>query len=551
MKDEEKVLSVGGQDAGYLFTFDRTGVYLTVYPSERQKVFSALAEMRKILHENQVTDYDVMTLIQTVRQASGQPVFLSGHFVPAEEDGARKDGAEKASTAEEEAYASVVIDVLDKRMVAKVHFDLRKGKKLPTVEMVKEALVARNITYGIDEKAIEKGVQSFDPFVVAMGIPPQPGKNARIIKNYDLGIKGRPKEIAGGRVDYKDMNLFVLVKKGQLLARRIPQTEGVPGRDIFGVEIAARNGLPCPMPTGNNTEVQDDNLLVASIDGQIVENGRLISVDPHYEIRGNVGVGTGNINFTGSVKIGGSVEAGFIVKATGDIEVEGLVSGANITGKNVFVGGGISGRSLVRAEQDVRAAFVENATVEAQRDIFVSDVVLHSTLRAGKKIIVEEKRGAITGGDAAAGEQLRANVLGNTALVATKVQVGVNPSLKREYQATVKEYKELFQRLSQIRTMLNTIAKIDTSKLPPLRVRQINALSRSQFPLAGKVKRTEERMEKMKAELEKMTHGTVRVRDIIYPGVHVFVNEVAKNFTSEARGCTLELKDDQVTIGPY
>ena len=98
---------------------------------------------------------------------------------------------------------------------------------------------------------------------------------------------------------------------------------------------------------------------------------------------------------------------------------------------------------------------------------------------------------------------------------------------------------------------LNTLGKIDISKLPPQRIDQINALTRSQFPLAGKLKRLEKAIKKIEAELEKMRAGKIRVSDVIYPGTNVMINSVAKNVQSEIKHCTLSVKDDNVDIGPY
>ena len=349
------------------------------------------------------------------------------------------------------------------------------------------------------------------------------------------------------------MNLFVLAKAGQLLAERIPQTRGKEGKDVFGFPAPARNGKPIPLTVGKNAEIREENKIYALIDGQIVEDGKRIGIDPHLSISGSVGVGTGNIDFAGSVQISGNIDAGFIVKATGDIEVSGFVSGADVDGRNVFISGGITGqgRGKITAKEDVRAAFAENALVEAGRDIYIADAVLHSTIKAGKKIVVEDRRGLITGGYIAAGEEIRAKVVGNQAFVVTKLVVGVNPALSQRYQKACREYKEDKQRLSQITQMLNTFSKIDTSRLPENRIAQIATLTRSQFPLAGKIKREEKLIEELQEELEKMEDGKIRVADIIYPGVSVSVNSIKRNFQTEVRGCTLTVQEDEVTIGPY
>ena len=86
------------------------------------------------------------------------------------------------------------------------------------------------------------------------------------------------------RVDYKDMNLFVLAHAGQLLAVRVPQTQGQQGTNVFGKTIPTKNGRPIPLTAGKNTEIRDDDKLYAKIDGQIVEEGKRIDIDPHLKM---------------------------------------------------------------------------------------------------------------------------------------------------------------------------------------------------------------------------------------------------------------------------
>ena len=553
MEEEKDYPRVGGQQAGYLFEFRPDGVYFSVYPTEDNRILYELSDMRQILADYGIEDYDILTLAQAVRKADGVPVKLT------DEQGTEKDQTLSTidetvlSEEDQSAYAGINVDVSADKLTATIRFDVKTGTRRPTAEMVREALAKKEVVYGIDDAAIENGTKSLESYVAARGTPAVNGTDARIEKKYDLSHKGHPRLIENDRVDYKDMNLFVLAKAGQLLAVRIPQTRGTEGTNVFGKVVPARNGRPVPLTAGKNAEVRGEDEIYALIDGQIVEEGKRIGIDPHLVISGGVNVGTGNIDFAGSVEITGNVDAGFVVKATGDIEVSGFVSGAEVEGRNVFISGGITGqgRGRVAAREDVRAAFAENAFIEADRDVFIADAVLHSTIKAGGKVVVEDRRGLITGGYTAAGDEIRAKIVGNQAFVVTKLAVGINPALSQKYQKACREYKEDKQRLEQITQVLNTFSKIDMSRLPENRVAQVAELTRAQFPLAGKIKRTEKLIAELQEELSKMEKGKIRVADCIYPGVNVSVNSVLRNFQSEVRGCTLSVEDDAVAIGPY
>ena len=263
---------------------------------------------------------------------------------------------------------------------------------------------------------------------------------------------------------------------------------------------------------------------------------------------------TGDIKFDGAVHIKGDVEYGFSVEATGDIEIKGSVNGALVRGRNVYISGGITGadRAKVYAERDVRTAFIENGLIEAGNDVYVSDIALHAQIRAGKRLIMEQKHGQITGGHAVAGEEVQVKVIGNEAYVVTKVSVGVDPSLQREYQTLKASYKDTRRRLTHVTQTLNTLSKIDINKLPPERVASINALTRSQFPLAGQLKRDEKRILEIESKLAEMKNGRIRVSETIHPGVRLSVNSVLKSIQSEYKRCTISLNDSgDVEVGPY
>ena len=549
-------LILGGPASGYKYEFKPDGVYLTVYPNVDGERLFELSDMRQILRDCKVLDYDVGILSRTMREANGRPQRIAEPVQITEDVLRAAVGDEKifAGDEEEEPYARLIVEMPRDKMKATIKYDTRDGARLPTKEMVMAALSDAGVVYGINEDAIDIGIRSLTPFVAAEGLLPIPGENAYIDRKFDLGIQGKPVVDEYDKVDYKDLNLFVLAKENQTLAIRIPQTKGTPGKNILGEPVPAQNGRPCPMPEGKNTKVVGEHRLIATVNGQIVDKGSRISVDPRLEIKGGVGVQTGDIEFDGTVQIKGDVEQGFKVKATGDIEIKGSVNGAEVTGRNVYISGGITGadRAKVYAEHDVRTAFAENALIEAGNDIFIADIALHSQIRAGKRLIMEDKHGQITGGHAVAGEVVSVKVIGNSSFVVTKVSVGVDPNLQKEYQALRRTYKESKKRLTHIMQTLNTLSKIDINKLPPSRVESINALTRSQFPLAGQIKRDEKRILEIEEQLVNMKNGKIRVSGTIYPGTRLSVNNILKSIQSEYKHCSIALNDEgDVEVGTY
>ena len=556
MAEERKSAEVGGKSAGYLFEFKPDGVFFTVYPTDDSEMLFELSDMRQILKEYGVVDYDMGELARAVRAADGTPCKLAAHF----EASVAPPPEKKEETVTEEVVdtrevMSYQLEVSKDRMTVTMKINRQPGQRPPEKEEILKDLAGRRITFGIDNEAIERGLEHGTQAVIARGKPPEPGKDAKIVRKFNAEQKGKIAEDKYGRVDYKNLNLFILAKKGDVIAERVPHTMGVEGTNVFGDTIKPKPGKPKPVPAGKNTEIQDENFVVATIDGQIVEANNKFSIDPRLEIRGDVGVGTGNIDFIGAVDIGGSVQQGFKVKATGSVSINGAVNGGTVEGYSVFIKGGIIGagvgKGVVIAEEDVQAAFVENGTVEAGGEITITDVALHSDLRAGVRIVVEGKRGLVTGGYLAAGEEIRATVIGNPALVAARLVVGVNPSLQKKYQAACKEYSESKKKLQQLTQALNTLGKIDVSLLPPQRAEQIAQLTRSQFPLAGQVERSERLIKELEEQISQMKNGRICVSDRVYPGQKLIVNSVVKHIQTEEQHCVFQVEEDEVRVGPY
>ena len=548
-------LVLGGPESGYKYEFRPDGVYLTIYPSVDGERLFELSDMRQVLRDCRVMDYDVGLLSRTMREANGKPHKISEPVqITAEELAALSGGEISELEPREEPFARLVLDISRDKMKAVIRYDTREGARLPTKEMVMKILEDAGITFGINEESIERGIRGLTAFTAAEGNMPIAGENAYIDRKFDLSTQGKPVIDEYDRVDYKDMNLFVLAKENQTLAIRIPQTKGIPGRNIYGDIVPAQNGRPVPMPEGKNTKVVGDNRLIATANGQIIDKGSRISIDPRLEIKGSVGVSTGDIDFDGTIRITGDVEHGFKVKATGDIEIKGSINGAEVRGRNVYISGGVTGaeRAKVYAEKDVRTAFAENALIEAGGDIYISDIALHSQIRAGKKIIMEDRKGQITGGHAVAGEEVSVKIIGNPAFVVTRISVGIDPNLQKEYIELKKGYKDSKKRLTHVTQTLNTLSKLDINTLPQSRVDMINQLTRSQFPLAGQIKRDEKRLLEIESLLANMKNGKIRVSSTIYPGSRLAVNNLFKNVQTEYKRCTISLNDSgEIEVGPY
>jgi len=94
------------------------------------------------------------------------------------------------------------------------------------------------------------------------------------------------------------------------------------------------------MPVGANTEISPDNpnVLISSIDGNVMLKGGLVMVDSVYIIPTSIDFKTGNVNYVGSLHIKGDVKSGFEVQSDNDIQIDGLVEDAKVvSGGNIII----------------------------------------------------------------------------------------------------------------------------------------------------------------------------------------------------------------------
>lgn len=539
MNNEERILERAEEhtdklDGYYTITEGEDGVYLAVKSPEGKGKAVTEPVVFEDLRSRQIDQYDKRAVMSAVREATGTPVKI-------------------AEPPEPEAEPEIQVMVARDKMEASLQIVIPRNSKGLLMEAVMEKIKQSGIEFGIDHEAVRKAFENPGIRVVcARGQKADDGKNAYIKYHVDTENKGRPAELENGKVDFKNLSIFTTVHEGDVLAEKIPPTPGAPGVDVLGQPVSAKPGKDMPYPIGKNVKL-NDNLIVAAISGQLLISNGKVSVMPVIEIKEDVDLSTGNIDFVGNVVVRGSVQSGFTVKAGGDVEIGGNVSGGIIEGKNITVKMGIQGmhRGYIKASENVTAKFVENASIIAGSDVLVNDVVLHSNIKAGKKIIVEGRRGLIAGGTVMAGEEIRAKTAGTYMATITELEVGANPQLREEYQRLRKDIKKVEQNLDQTVKALNILKSMDQTKLPPEKKEMLLKMTKAQFHLVGQAESMRNRILEIELAFEEMRYGRIRVADAVYPGVKVVVGTLVKPIREQLKYVSFYVEDGEITIGSY
>ncbi|MEN6413164.1 MAG: FapA family protein [Veillonellales bacterium] len=539
MQDEriinEAEQAVAQLDGYYVIAINDTGVHLTVFSPEGDGARVVEPAIYAELKQRQIKEFDNALLIRTVREAAGTAVKI-------------------AEPPQPDAEPEVQILVARDRMEASLEIVIPKNCRPLQFEEVVNELAQSGVVFGVDDNAVKKAFeQPGRRIVCARGQQPVNGENAYIQYHVDMENKGRPVEQEDGRVDFKDLNVFTTVREGELLAEKIPATAGTAGIDVLGQTVAAKHGKDMIPPAGKNVKILEENKLVAAIAGQLLIANKKLSVVPVIEVKENVDLSTGNIEFVGSVVVRGSVQEGFTVKAEGDVEIAGTVSGGIVEGKNVVVRMGIQGmhRGYIKAVENVTAKFIENATVYAGNDVVASDVILHSKINAGQKVVVEGRRGLIAGGSIIAGDEIRAKIVGTHMATNTELGVGINPLLREEYQVIRKEIKKLEQSLEQTQKALNILKIMNPATMPKDKREMQLKLTKAQFHLVGQVEAKHNRITDIELLLDEMRHGRIRVAENIYPGVKIMIGTLIKPIREPLKYVSFFAEEGEIKSGLY
>ncbi|MCD6442654.1 MAG: DUF342 domain-containing protein [Thermotogae bacterium] len=428
-------------------------------------------------------------------------------------------------------------------------------------EEVMNALKVAGIKFGILDDKIREMVENPTPgevYLVAQGRPPVNGRDAILDIRFLHAEKPHPTQKSDGKVDMREMGKIKIVKKGQLLAVKIPPTPGREGINVFGERVPPVPGKDIELKAGKNTEVIDGGTkIIATADGIPKYVNGTFEVDEVLMINGDIDYSTGNIDFPGSVIVKGGVKPGFILKARENVEIHDIVEAATVlAGGNIRVTG-VKGRGkgLIEAGRDVHAKFIENAEINARNDVIIERSVINSTIKAGRDVIVLGKPGEIVGGTISATRRIIANVIGSPLSVKTRVEVGIDPALREKHnvlnaqllidQENIRKLNEIFRSLESLKEKLGGTLPNDKMKIY---IRVIETL-----------KTLEKRVETLKAELSEIKRrinelsvsSMIVVKKSLFPGVEILIRDRKFYTEREFNSVILKLIKDEIKVGNY
>ena len=440
------------------------------------------------------------------------------------------------------------------------HLVLKKayGGKEINFDDVKYEIGRQDIVFGVNLEIVRLAIQdrSYDISILfAKGKEPVHGTDARIELTFPTEFKIEPKVLEHDKVDYKELQMVYAVEKGTILARKIPLTTGEAGCTIMGKTIPAKPGRDVSLTAGRNAVVEADELTItAAIDGQPSMKGKAVFVEPVYVVQGDVNYSVGNINFKGSVKITGSVLSGFTVKATENIEIDGVVEDCLIeAGRDMNIKGGVLGadEGIIKAGRDAALFFVENCHVEAGRNITIGDC-LNSELSAGDTIDAILGQGRIFGGKLSARNLITSNILGSGAADKTQISVGFEPK-------TVEKIKNLKEVLAKVTYTSEEIEKhiktLDNMKavnpLPEDKEVLYKRLHVTRDELSHNIEELKEDISMLENTMTKAVEPLVKIRKTCFPNVRIKIGRLFFDCYEEYHSAVFYEEEEQIKVNVY
>ncbi|MGD9212934.1 MAG: FapA family protein, partial [Desulfobacteraceae bacterium] len=299
----------------------------------------------------------------------------------------------------------------------------------PTLEDVHQLLNSNGIVFGvIDDQKLESNLKNAldekSAFVIATGLAPEQGEPDRVTYHFDTNPfrVGTVKD--DGLMDWKERGEYPFVEKDTVLATITPGKKSIPGKNIFGYEIPANEVPRLHLFAGKGVTKSKDRLqLIAKVSGQPQLAGRgNVAVLQTLEIKGDIGIETGHVEFEGHIEVRGAVQKGYRAKADSLRAKEILSEQVEIAG-DVIAMRGIFGANI-RCDGRIKANHINKSTIMAEGDVVVAKEVVECKIITNGKCILDG--GTILSSLIYAKKGLKAGAVGSEVANPSKLIVGID-----------------------------------------------------------------------------------------------------------------------------
>lgn len=534
---------MAGKNGFFQLCTKTDGLFLKLIPAKEGGVNVKFDEINYYLGLKKIMNFDIKAINTALRNLQEEIVEVKI--------------SDEVRTPENE---TLIVEVgMDKMSaIGKFYPPSEGGQTMSEKEIISE--LARNkVKYGIKAESIMQFMRDriyCTNILLAEGKPIIQGTDAVIHYTFSSKKSAKPKVNEDGSVDFHQLDIISHVNDGDLIAELTPAYIGELGIDVYGNKVKPEKVTKLSLKYGPNINISDDKCkLYATVSGHVSLEGDKVVVSNTYEVPSDVDTSTGDINYDGNVTIKGNVITGFVVKAKGDIVVEGVVEGAELYAEGqIILKRGIQGmgKGILQAKSNIVSKFIENSTVKSGGYV-TAGAILHSKVSATYDITVNGKKGFVTGGEVKSGTQISVKTAGSTMGTTTLLEVGIDPntveefrSIEKEIISIEKEEVKIVQVLTLLKKKLSTGEKLSADKLVMLQTS-----ARSHILLETKLKELKARYEELKLELDNYESGKIIVDSVIFPGVKLVISNVTYYIRSETKFCQFIREGADIKMIPH
>lgn len=465
--------------------------------------------------------------------------------------------------------AKLEIKTEDKGMRGVAILTTAKGGTPISAKEIKRVCVNSGFKYGLKSKLVTNLItlaRNSEPGsvieqTIIMGKPVENGEDAYLQPMVKLFAEStrNPTIFEDGSFDMRDLGDIQSVAIGQVVAKKIPATQGTAGIDIFGKKLPPKPGADFELKDTESTEISadDPNLLVATKQGLLRQDGNKVVVDDVFKVK-QLTARDGHIKFDGSVIVEKDIDPDMRIEATGDVFVGGFVqSGTIICSGNLTIVGGTSGKKLDEADIEddqqltchlkaraISVSFASSTELIAENEIIVSKQLTNCYAEAANLIMgdIDRPNGKVIGGELYLSESLITGEIGND----SELQVSIN--MNREFDKVSKQALLLWQKLEtiemqKIELATNSEYQLDHSVVKDLKL-ELKRLTKEQ----KLVEHARSLLHKKRSEI----YDSLKV--IAFQSIHrnVKVTLANKSLTLDERksASTIKLVDNEILVEP-
>ena len=251
---------------------------------------------------------------------------------------------------------------LSKNLVLRARKRPGSYPKKYTPNELKTALYNLKVRNGIIDEVLNEVCEGTlgAEILVAKGTPQVNDKEDEIKILFKQEEKNHFDVDSKEKIDYRNLNNLSNVKKGEVLAVKIPGVIGKNGSDVFGSVLPKKTSRSKPFKATKGCTISE-NKIIATKSGRPSEQNGVFIVNDVYSVN-DVDLNTGNINFVGDVEVNNSINDGMKVHAKGRLLVRKNITSATASANGpISIMGSVINSSILAGGYDVeRKIYLEN-----------------------------------------------------------------------------------------------------------------------------------------------------------------------------------------------